>query len=72
MVIACLVQLLINGHYEDRLMTGQLKQIYGEKYIVDFSNATDSIPGIEGKYTYKEVDAEFCSIKVMQKKVPHG
>jgi hypothetical protein len=67
MVIACLVLISLNGHLEPRLMSGTLKSTIEDTFLVDFSNATNSIEGIEGDYTNVKVHLDDCALKEYKK-----
>lgn len=52
MVIACIINFMIRGSYEEHLATGKILKYQNGYYYVDFSNAAE---GLDAKGDYRNV-----------------
>ena len=61
MLIACILAIMVNGEFEDHIITGQVIKAYPTYYIADFSN---SVSGLNGTGNYKRflVPGDRCSV----------
>lgn len=63
MIVACLLSVLIQGSWTEAIMTGNVKQVIGNYYVVDFSNSASGI-GAQGEYFSNYlVLSERCAVK---------
>ena len=61
MIIACLLTIMIQGEFEEHIVTGNVIKSYPTYYIADFSN---SVSGLNGTGNYKRfiIPENRCSI----------
>ena len=63
MIIACLLSILVNGEFEDHIITGNVIKAYQDGYIVDFSNSVSGLNGT-GDYHRFSVPKDRCEVRL--------
>lgn len=70
MVIACLLNILIQGEFEEHIITGQVIKAQPGYYVADFQNSVDGLHGT-GNYVRFIVPEDRCTVLEYKKpKVP--
>ncbi len=63
MLIACLLAIMVNGEFEDHIVTGNVIKAQPGYYIADFSNSVSGLHG-SGNYSRFIVPSERCSVRL--------
>lgn len=61
MIIACLLSIMVNGEFEEHILTGEVFKSYPTYYVADFSNSAEAIHG-QGNYKRFIVPDDRCSV----------
>lgn len=63
MIVACLLSIIIQGEFEEHIVTGEVLKVYEDGYIVDLSNSVSGFNG-SGDYSHFAVPKERCSVRM--------
>ncbi len=62
MIVACVLAILVNGEFEDHIVTGDVLKDEGIYYVVDFQNAVSGLNG-QGNYAKVVIPSNRCAIR---------